>query len=136
MTIIINRERAHKVSANFEDHELWVERGDFQIVSGFTLQPQGFCRGDNCIPIPPNQEEIFIDSDCINLTAFAELTNSPLVSSNSKDEWFLDDSIDIRNNRLVSLDAPDFSLPDLSGMMHSLSDYAGKKILLVSWASW
>ena len=30
---------------------------------------------------------------------------------------------------LTSLDAPDFSLPDLDGKMHSLSDYRGKKVL-------
>ena len=37
---------------------------------------------------------------------------------------------------LTSLDAPDFSLPDLDGKMHSLSEHRGKKVLLVSWASW
>jgi len=39
-------------------------------------------------------------------------------------------------NRLRSLEAPDFTLPDLDGKLHSLSDYRGKKVLLMSWASW
>jgi peroxiredoxin len=37
---------------------------------------------------------------------------------------------------LRSLQAPDFTLPDLSGRMHRLSEHRGKKVLLVSWASW
>jgi len=36
----------------------------------------------------------------------------------------------------VSLTAPDFSLPDMAGKNHSLAELRGKKILLVTWASW
>jgi len=32
--------------------------------------------------------------------------------------------------------APDFRLPDMNGIMHSLSSFLGKKVFLVSWASW
>ncbi|TAJ31410.1 MAG: redoxin domain-containing protein, partial [Reyranella sp.] len=35
-----------------------------------------------------------------------------------------------------SLEAPDFTLPDLDGKTHSLAEQRGKKVLLVSWASW
>jgi len=32
--------------------------------------------------------------------------------------------------------AADFALPDPTGRLHRLSDYRGKKVLLVTWASW
>jgi hypothetical protein len=41
-----------------------------------------------------------------------------------------------RARALSSLEAPDFTLPDLEGRPHSLSDYRGTKILLVAYASW
>ena len=41
-----------------------------------------------------------------------------------------------RGAALASLEAPDFSLPDLAGRRHSLSDHRGKKVLLVAYASW
>lgn len=41
-----------------------------------------------------------------------------------------------RAKALASLEAPDFSLPDLDGRPHSLSGYRGKKVLLVAYASW
>ena len=41
-----------------------------------------------------------------------------------------------RARRLASLEAPDFTLPDLDGRLHSLSEHRGKKVLLVAYASW
>jgi hypothetical protein len=41
-----------------------------------------------------------------------------------------------RGARLASLEAPDFSLPDLDGRRHSLSAHRGRKVLLVAYASW
>jgi len=41
-----------------------------------------------------------------------------------------------RGRRLASLEAPDFTLPDLDGRLHSLGEHRGKKILLVAYASW
>jgi len=37
---------------------------------------------------------------------------------------------------LVSLEAPDFALPDLAGRLHTLSEHRGKKALLIAYASW
>jgi hypothetical protein len=41
-----------------------------------------------------------------------------------------------RATALVSLEAPDFTLPDLDGRPHTLSAHRGKKVLLVAYASW
>jgi peroxiredoxin len=35
----------------------------------------------------------------------------------------------------ASTSAPDFTLPDLDGRLHSLSDHRGKKVVLLTWAS-
>ena len=41
-----------------------------------------------------------------------------------------------RARRLAALEAPDFTLPDLDGRFHSLSEHRGKKVFLVAFASW
>jgi peroxiredoxin len=41
-----------------------------------------------------------------------------------------------QNGYISSLMAPDFRLPDAKAELHSLSDFRGKKVLLVTWASW
>ena len=41
-----------------------------------------------------------------------------------------------RGKRLASLEAPEFTLPDLDGRSHSLRDHRGVKIFLVAYGSW
>jgi len=41
-----------------------------------------------------------------------------------------------RGRQLASLVAPDFTLPDLEGRSHSLSEHRGKKVFLVAYGSW
>ena len=43
---------------------------------------------------------------------------------------------ELRRRALRDLDAPDFTLPDLDGVPHSLADWAGRKRLLVTFSSW
>ena len=45
-------------------------------------------------------------------------------------------SAEERAQALASLEAPDFTLPDLDGRPHSLSEHRGKKVFLVAYASW
>ncbi|MCH8076410.1 MAG: redoxin domain-containing protein [SAR324 cluster bacterium] len=62
--------------------------------------------------------------------------NKPALSDASGEVWVLGASAGERAAVLQSLQAPDFTLPDLDGRPHSLSDFRGKKVFLVSWASW
>ena len=42
----------------------------------------------------------------------------------------------MRAERLLSLEAPDFTLPDLDGRPHTLAEHRGQKVFLVAYASW
>jgi peroxiredoxin len=48
----------------------------------------------------------------------------------------LGEAAEDRSQALASLRAPDFTLPDITGKLHSLSDFRGKKVFLATWASW
>jgi hypothetical protein len=49
---------------------------------------------------------------------------------------FLGVSARARAARLASLEAPDFTLPDLEGRLHSLAQHRGQKVFLVAYGSW
>jgi len=115
---------------------LWLNADDFKRVSGFDLKPEGFCKGEQCYPVPPARKAEFEKSGRYNLTALAELIGQPMVADEAHQVWCFGEAAENRKRALTSLQAPDFSLPDLEGTMHSLSEHRGKKILLVSWASW
>jgi hypothetical protein len=50
--------------------------------------------------------------------------------------WYFGPRQAEQNAYTASLMAPDFKLPDINGRPHSLKDFRGKKVLLVTWASW
>jgi hypothetical protein len=60
----------------------------------------------------------------------------PLAVDRDESVAYLGETALVRATRLASLEAPDFSLPDLDGRVRSLSEQRGKKVLLVAYASW
>ncbi len=101
---------------------------------GWTLKPQGLCRGDACIPVRP--EHALVHDGAIDLAALATLLDRPLALDIPERVAWLGASAAERGARLASLDAPDFTLPDLDGHPHALTDFRGRKVFLLAWASW
>ena len=66
----------------------------------------------------------------------AETAGRPVAVDLDERVAYLGVSASARAKALGSLEAPDFTLPDLDGRPHSLSQQRGKKVLLVAYASW
>jgi hypothetical protein len=115
---------------------LWLREDDLPGATGFVLKPEGLCRDDVCFPLPPGREDEFAHGGRVNVAAFWRHRGAPVLSSRNGDAWVLGEPAGDRAQRMLSLEAPDFTLPDVSGTPHSLSDYRGKKVLLATWASW
>jgi hypothetical protein len=101
---------------------------------GFELKAQGLCKGEVCFPV--QDRSALVRSGGVDLRAFAERVDRPLALDADQRFAVLGASHTERAERLASLEAPDFSLPDLSGKLHSLSEQRGKKVLLIAYASW
>jgi hypothetical protein len=138
VTIIYGDRPAAVASATAEGNNLWLSLDDLRATTGWELKPQGVCLGEVCVPIPAGRETDFVRTDGkqFNLTALARQLNQPAVHDDAYAVWFFGEAVNARDNAWQSLQAPDFTLPDVDGQWHSLSEYRGRKILLVSWASW
>ena len=101
---------------------------------GWRLEAAGLCRGDTCVPVRP--EHGLLRDDGLDLRALATLLDRPLALDVDERIACLGASAAERGHRLRSLDAPEFTLPDLGGHPHSLSEHRGRKVLLLAWASW
>lgn len=136
---VIYDDVATKLSAQPEAGELWIASDDLARATRFDLKPQGVCRDELCYPLPPSRESEFLRNESgrswFNLTAFARLISQPVASDSSHSAWYFGLRSDQRQ-QLAALQAPDFTLPDLEGKLHSLSNFLGKKVFLVTWASW
>ena len=100
---------------------------------GWDLQPEGLCRGMVCVPV---DQSALVRDDGLDLGVLAGALQRPLVTDEKHAVAALGASHHERGEALASLEAPDFTLPDLEGNLHSLSDQRGKKVLLVAYASW
>jgi AhpC/TSA family protein len=119
--------------------QLWITLPDLKRATGFELKPQGVCRDELCFPLPKSRHKEFVSKNAsnqsFNLTAFAQLVHQPVAHDEGADTWYFGLRADQRQS-LASLRAPDFTLPDMQGKPHSLSDFRGKKVFLITWASW
>jgi hypothetical protein len=125
-------------SATAEGNNLWLSLDDLRVTTGWELKPQGVCRGEVCVPIPAGRAADFVGADGtqFNLAALARQLKQPVVHDDAHAVWCFGEAASTYNHALQSVQAPDFTLPDLDGQWHALSEYRGRKILLVSWASW
>jgi hypothetical protein len=138
-TIVYDDVATEIASARQESGQLWVTTADLTRATKFELKPQGACRDELCFPIPKGRTAEFENTaggkKFFNLTAFAALVKQPVAHDEALDTWYFGLRSDQRET-LSSLQAPDFTLRDMQGNLHSLSDFHGKKVLLVTWASW
>ena len=110
--------------------DLWVRSADLPTINGFELKPQGACREDLCIPVAKNLR----NGQFFNLTGFAQKVHQPVVQDSGV--WSFGEMPLLRSAFVNSRVAPDFAVPDRKGKVIHLSDFRGKKVLIVTWASW
>jgi len=101
---------------------------------GFTLKPEGLCRGPLCIPV--RDRAALVGPDGLDLAELARVLGRPLALDAAERAAALGTPVEERRAALAGLEAPDFTLPDLAGQRHTLSAHRGKKVLLIAYASW
>jgi hypothetical protein len=125
--------------ADKQSDQLWITTSDLTRAMRFELKPQGVCRDELCFPLPKSRQVEFLrkvsGKTWFNLAAFARLVRQPVAHDAPLSTWYFGLRSD-QQQALTSLQAPNFTLPDIDGKSHSLSDFRGKKVLLVTWASW
>jgi hypothetical protein len=138
-TIVYDDAATELTSAREDAGQLWITTADLKRATRFEVKPQGVCRDELCFPLPKARQQEFLRKmppvSWFNITAFAALVHQPVAHDAALGTWYFGLRSDQRQ-QLSGLQAPDFTLPDLQGKPHRLSDFRGKKILLVTWASW
>lgn len=113
-----------------EGSELWVHAKDLPGINEFEVKPQGACRADICIPLAKGLKQ----GDWFHLTGFARQIHQSYVADAGV--WSFGEIPVVRGEFLNSRIAPNFAVPDRQGKVVHLSDFRGKKALIVTWASW
>lgn len=140
VTVLHQEQEATAQHAEPRGEELWLPLEELTAVSGWRLKPEGVCKDEACIPVSPVRRSALIrDSSTptlFNLTEFARWIEQPFAHDAKNAVWYFGSAGWDWKDRLASRQAPDFSLPDLEGRMHTLSELRGRKVFLLFWASW
>ena len=140
-TTVVSVDGVAQVSDVLADpNDLWVTKADLPSVNGFELKPEGACLDEICIPIRQNEDsELFVNRQgkgWVNVTGLARILKQPVVADYDTQTFSLG-AIPVQRTSFVrDAVAPDFELKDWQGKTYKLSDFKGKKIMLLSWASW
>jgi hypothetical protein len=120
---------------------LWITTADLTRATKFEVKPQGVCRDELCFPIPKDERSSLVrkqgGTTVFNISEFAwRMVHQPVAFDLVNSIWFFGPRQAAQNDFVQTLEAPNFTLPDIDGKLHSLSDFRGKKVLLITWASW
>lgn len=119
-------------SSNFG--EFGVEAAAFGSSTGWMHKPEGLCKGDLCVPV--RNPHVLSDGESIDIAEFARVTNRNILIDSGRKIIALGDQATSRAQSMATLDAPNFTLPDINGKMVSFYDYNRRKRLLLAWSSW
>ncbi len=121
------------VPATARDGRLLVNPSDLAATLGWELKPEGLCRGGVCVPVSDRRR--LVDDDgrfdlvelgsALGLEVVADIDEGVVAFGDANAPVILADA-----------EAPPFTLEGMDGQPVTLADHAGKKKVLVTWASW
>jgi AhpC/TSA family len=109
-----------------------IDQAAFEARTGWVIKPEGACKGDACVPLPTAASS----HGQLDARVLSEKLGMSLIASETENLWALGPETAVNGRVLTSAVAPDISLPDLDGNLFRLADLRGRKVVLVSWASW
>jgi hypothetical protein len=113
--------------------ELSVDAGDLERRTGWAVKPEGACKGEVCVPLPPEAD---MGRGRVDVGALAERLAMPLVRDEETSLWAMGPESAVTGRALTTATVPEIVLPDLDGNEVAISSLRGQKVLLVAWASW
>jgi hypothetical protein len=131
---IIDESHATDIDATIAGARVLLTPAAVERALGWALQPEGFCREGVCVPVRDGSRAVV--NGAVDLAGLADLLGRPLALDLDERAAAMGASAHDRATALSSLEAPDFTLPDIDGRMHALSTHRGKKVFLAVWASW
>lgn len=140
VTLLQNETETTLPNADASGDDLWLSLPDLTKATGWEIKPEGVCRDTACVALPEDRIESFLRGEGaderFNVAEFARLIEQPIAHNDVNDAWYIGPPAWEWKDRLAGGQAPDFTLPGFEGRPHSLSDYRGKKVFLLAWASW
>ncbi len=101
----------------------------FAAGTGWTVQPQGACKGELCVPLAPGS----FNGTSIDVTAVAARLGMAVVQDPTDGRWAIGPET-FTGKALATTEAPDLQLETFDGQPFALSSLRGTRTVVVAWA--
>ena len=105
---------------------------EFEQITGWEIKPEGACRDEVCVPLPPLAPNA---EGRLDVTVVAERLGMPIAHDDSHGLWALGPRSGDRRV-LDSARLSELVLQDFDGNAFDVASLRGRKVVLVAWASW
>jgi hypothetical protein len=109
---------------------LVIPRNEFEQQTGWVLKPEGACKGDRCVPL----SSVDPSMDTVDIRMLSDALGMPIVHDEAHGLYAV--GPESGGPLLASAECPEIQLPDLDGNEFAISSLRGRKVVIVSWASW
>jgi peroxiredoxin len=109
---------------------------DLPVAIGWTLKPEGLCRGDVCVPVRDRSALGPVDDGTVDLLSVAAALGRPALLDEPSATLAVGAPSDLRRQALAGRQAPPVELPDLDGNLRSISDLHDDKAVVVAFSTW
>jgi len=139
ITILAN-DQISKISTLKENSDtLWIKADELKTATHFELKKSGVCYDPLNICIPLVEDGFVQENEAgqwLNMSKVAAKLGQACVSDENHTVWSLGLIPEVRKAMLDTAIAPNFEIADIHGETLRLSDLRGKKVLIVTWATW
>src|SRR5262245_59505114 len=80
-TLLTERGEFDVPTARSSGEDLWLSTRDAAESTGWLLKPEGLCKDEICVPLPPGREREFVHGQEVNVAALWRHLAQPLVHS-------------------------------------------------------
>jgi hypothetical protein len=122
------------VAAVADEGRLLIDPDALPQAFGWEWKPEGLCRGNVCVPVRDRAKVLV--GEKLDVGAVAAALGRLAVVDTDAGIAALALPKEARRRALREQQAPTFTLPDLDGVEHDLTDWRGTKKLLVAFATW
>lgn len=129
MRLTVIDERAVTLDADVRDGSFLIAADDLIRATGWELKPEGLCREGVCVPV----RDKITEGDRVDLARVADTLGRSLVAEAEAGVAALAGD-PMASGQTASID--ELELPGIDGRPVRMADTAGRKRLLIAWASW
>jgi hypothetical protein len=131
---VLGDDGARTVEGHLELGHALVDEESLEAATGWTLKPEGLCRGEVCVPV--RERDALRVGGRLDLAQVAAALDRPVVVDADEAVVVIGAERSARRRALRDLELPDLTLPDLEGTERSLGEWRGRRKMLFVFASW